>query len=95
VRDAEYRGEREALHGGIQKAFAEYEDGALVVGWFLVTEVRAPDGSSYLSYRSGDINQQGLKSWQGLGYLHSAVNAVEDQSRESYMLEEDDDGDES
>ena len=91
MRDAEYQAEREALHAGIQGAFAEHEDGALVTGWFLVAEVRTPQGESYLSYRTGDLNGDGLKSWQGLGYLHSAVNAVEEQSWGANEPEGDDD----
>lgn len=82
--------EREALHDGVQGAFAEHENGALLTGWYLVAELRTPDGESYLAYRTGDLNGESLKSWQGLGYLHSAVNAVEEQLRLADVPEEDD-----
>lgn len=88
MRDAEYRAEREALDAGIQSAFAEHEDGALVVGWFFVAEVRTPQGNSYLAYRTGDLNQMGLKSWTSLGYLTSAIEAVNEQTREDYRPED-------
>jgi len=91
MKDAEYQAERETLHTGIQAAFAEHEDGALITGWFLVAEVRTPQGTSYLSYRTGDLNGEGLKSWQGLGFLHSAVNAVTEQSWGTEVSEDDDD----
>lgn len=85
---------REDLDSSIQAAFDHYEDAGLVSGWFLIAEVQRLDGTSYLAYRTGDINGNGLKSWQGLGYLHSAVGAVEDQAREStFGPGEGDDGD--
>ena len=87
----EVQAEREAIHGGVQRAFAEHEDGALVVGWFMIAEIRDASGKPYLAYRTGDINGDGLKSWNCLGYLRSAVQSVEQQCWETTIDAEDDD----
>lgn len=74
--------QRAILAEAIQRAVTEHEpDGGLVTGFFCVIEARnAGDGSRpYLMYRTGDINGEGLTSWQALGFLHSAVLAVEEQ----------------
>lgn len=84
--------QRREILDALQGVIGEHEDGALVGGFFLVAEMHAPDGS-YLIYRSGDINGEGLKSWTGLGYLHSAVQAVEQQTWGTSVEREDDDGD--
>ena len=89
TRDAEHDGQREVLDEGIQAGF-QSEGNVLVSGWFLVAEVREADGSSYLAYRSGDVNGLGLKSWMALGFLHSATNVVEDNAREMYQPPDDD-----
>lgn len=76
-----YEAQRHQLHDGIQAGFAEHEDGALVVGWFLVAEVREASGKPRLAFRTGDVNGENLKSWDALGYLHSAMNVTEDEGR--------------
>lgn len=83
--------ERTALHDAIQAVIAEHEQGALVVGWFLTCEVRDQDGKPWLMHRTGDVNGEALNSWQGLGYLHSSVQAVEAQTWATTVDAEDDD----
>lgn len=83
--------QREVLHDAIQAAMVATEDGALVSGWFLVAEMQTPDGRTFLAYRTGDVNGVGLTTWRGLGFLHSAVLAVEQESWETNVPREPDD----
>lgn len=84
---------RADLYEAIQGVMVEQEDGALLTGFFLVAEMSRLDGSKFLAYRTGDVNGEGLNSWTGLGFLHSAVQAVEQQTWETTEDVEDDDGD--
>ncbi len=68
------------LYEAIQGVMVEQEDGALLTGFFLIAEMSRPDGSKFLAYRTGDLNREHLNSWTGLGFLHSAVQAVEQQT---------------
>jgi hypothetical protein len=93
--------EREIIYEAVQRAVTECEvDGGLVSGFFCIIEVKrpgeGPTARPYLMYRTGDINREGLTSWVGLGFLHSALLSVEDQHHGGFRdahLDDDDDED--
>jgi hypothetical protein len=87
--------QREQLHEGIQTAFAEFDDGAVVVGWFLIAEVQNLDGERYLAHRNRDINGDSLSPWASNGYIHTALESARLLTGESIKQEDEDGGDDS
>jgi hypothetical protein len=85
--------EREQLHKGIQDAFDNFDDGAIVVGWFLIAEVQSASGERYLAHRNRDINGDSLSPWASNGYIHTALESSRLLTGES-IKQEDEDGDE-
>jgi hypothetical protein len=73
-------GIREMIHQTMQATSAGDEDidGAVLVGWVVVSEWVAPDGSRWLSRCSGNGSGSGrdLPAWQEQGYLHYALHGA-------------------
>lgn len=74
--------ERAIIYEAIQKAVSEHEpEKGVVTKFFCIIEVARMDDTHrpYLMYRTGDINGDGMTSWDSFGFLKSATTAVEEQ----------------
>lgn len=87
-----------ALYQHLQSYLDEHEGGSLLTKCFCVLEVQEPDKPRRtLSYRTVDLNGEYVNSWDCMGLIESARDAVKVQSRD-YVVDvedEEENGDES
>lgn len=62
----------------IQSTSPEVDEGAICVGWVMVSEWVAADGSRFLASLSGDADGEQLPFWQVDSYLSNAPTGDEE-----------------